>query len=163
MVTSLTGTPAYNRRALERAGLLLQTGRGVLPKTDSNRQVRLADFARWLDSCSDYDAEALLGENGADAETVNKLVVEFGQHLFFSGRPYGHFSELINAIASVRPVLRRQLGGAWDLAYNWMALEPHVHHIALPGLVLLAIAGHMPGLGMDERSWPFCSDVGRVV
>ena len=53
--------------------------------------------------------------------------------------PMGISSELINAIASVRPVLRRQLGGAWDLAYNWMALEPHVHHIALPGLVLLAM------------------------
>ena len=117
-------SPAYNRKALERAELILSPGRGVLPKTDSNRQIRL---------------EEVVSANGLDAECVNRLVIDFGQFLFRNGRPYGHFSELINAISSVRPILRKQLGGAWDLAYNWLALEPHVHHIALPGLVLIAM------------------------
>ena len=45
----------------------------------------------------------------------------------------------LNAVSAFRPFLRRQLTGAWDVAYNWMALEPHVHHIALPGIVLLAM------------------------
>ena len=150
-----TRTPAYNRRALERANLLLQTGRGVLPKTDSNRQVRLADLARWLDATTDYTLEALLEANGLEAETVNKLVVEFGQYLFSSGRPYGHFSELINAISSARPVLRRQLGGAWDLAYNSMAFEPHVHHM-LAWTRPSGDANHLSSLGMDNRPFRSC-------
>ena len=132
-------SPAYDRKATARAGLVLDIGRGVLPKTDTNRKVRLADFALSLGEATDYKIEDLLSEGGCSAEVVNRLLVVFGQHLFSTGRPYGHFSELINAVASSRPALRRQLIGAWDVAYNWLALEPHVHHIALPGLVLVAM------------------------
>ena len=75
---------------------------------------------------------------GIVAEDVNRLIISYGQDLFRKGRPYGHYSELINAVASSRPILRKQLTGAWDLAYNWLSLEPRVHHIAMPAIVVLA-------------------------
>ena len=44
-----------------------------------------------------------------------------------------------NAVAAARPILRRQLTAAWDMAFNWLEVEPHVHHLALPGIVLIAM------------------------
>ena len=73
---------AYNKKALERSELLLQVGRSVLPKTDSNREARLNDFARWLADATHFKLEDLLAENGVDAETTDRLLVDFGQHLF---------------------------------------------------------------------------------
>ena len=127
----------YRQKAEERAFMMLSSHRAVLPKTDLHRKARLADFGKWLTATGACTLEELLSD--VNAEEVNKLLVDFGQALFREGRPYGHFSELINAVAASRPVLRRQLIGAWDLAYNWMAVEPHVHHMALPALVLVAM------------------------
>ena len=128
----------YERKAAERASFLLQGTRAVLPKTDLHRQVRLADFSRWLAENTRIQIGDVTAPTGVAAEEINDLLIQYGQDLYRGGRPYGHFSELINAVASSRPVLRKQLTGAWDLAYNWLSLEPHVHHIALPAIVLLA-------------------------
>ena len=70
---------------------------------------------------------------------VASALLRHGQFLFRSGAPcYNKYSESINAIAAFRPALRRSLGSAWDLAFAWMAEEPHEHHRALPKGVLLA-------------------------
>ena len=121
-----------------KASFFLQSARSVLPRTDLHRQARLADFRRWLHEEEEMTLEAVTSSHGVSAEEVNRLLVRYGQDLFRGGRPYGHYSELINAVASSRPILRKQLTGAWDLAYNWLSLEPHVHHIAMPAIVLLA-------------------------
>ena len=49
------------------------------------------------------------------------------------------FSEIINAVTSRRPILGRQVGSAWDLAFNWVVDELHEHHAALPQSLLLAV------------------------
>ena len=43
-------------------------------------------------------------------------------------------------LSSKKPVLRRQLQGAWDLAFSWVQAEPSPHHVAMPWQVLLAMA-----------------------
>lgn len=50
-------------------------------------------------------------------------------------------SETINAVASKKPQLRRNLAPAWDLAFYWVVDEPHEHHAALPRSVMLALVG----------------------
>ena len=88
---------------------------------------------------------------------------------FFVKGPYGHFSELINAVAASRPILRRQLIGAWDLAYNWMAVEPHVHHMALPALVLVSMLatcllwGWIKEAGLFALMWGGLCRPGEVI
>ena len=49
-----------------------------------------------------------------------------------------HFCETVNSIASRRPVLRRSMAQAWDLAFTWGSHEPAVHHVAMPMQVLAA-------------------------
>ena len=63
----------------------------------------------------------------------------FGQEMLLSGKTDGAFSETINAIGAARPLIRKQLAPAWDLAFAWLADEPHQHHPALPLSVLLAV------------------------
>ena len=69
------------------------------------------------------------------------------------------FSESINALAARKPAIRRQLQGAWDLAYSWMALEPHSHHVAMPPVVLMAVltravyGAGVPRLALAWRVW----------
>jgi hypothetical protein len=74
-----------------------------------------------------------------DVEGINLLLEKYGRALFESGRPYNHYAELINSVAAKKPVLRRQLQAAWDLAYSWLRLEPPIHHVALPWQALLSL------------------------
>ena len=66
------------------------------------------------------------------------LLVRYGRQLFEAGWPYSHYSEVINAVSSREPALRRSLQMAWDLAFAWLREEPHSHHVALPWQVLVA-------------------------
>eukprot|EP00439_Symbiodinium_sp_Y106_P018455 s819_g2.t1 len=74
-----------------------------------------------------------------DQDVFCDYVIAFGNDLYASGRPYWHYAETINALTSLRPSLRKQLQGAWDLAHTWLAEEPYVHHTAMPAPVLVAI------------------------
>jgi hypothetical protein len=56
-----------------------------------------------------------------------------------SGKSYGESSETLDAVTAKRPILRRQVASAWDLAFNWVVDEPHEHHAALPHSVLLSV------------------------
>lgn len=47
--------------------------------------------------------------------------------------------QTINAVAVERPLIRRQLTAAWDLAFVWLSDEPHQHHRAMPISVMLAM------------------------
>ena len=51
------------------------------------------------------------------------------------------YSETINAVVGLRPILKRQLTGAWDLAFAWLIDERHQHHPALPVSIMLSLVG----------------------
>ncbi|CAE7273945.1 rluB [Symbiodinium sp. CCMP2592] len=113
----------------------LPEGRPVLQQTSKNRSALLVAFVSWL-------GEAGFEENAVyewPAEELSKALAKFGRELFEAGYPYWHLSETINALAAKRPAIRRQLQGAWDVAFAWMALEPHTHHVAMPAIILLAV------------------------
>lgn len=42
-------------------------------------------------------------------------------------------------LSSKKPVLRRRLQGAWDLAFSGVQAEPSSRHVAMPWQVLLAM------------------------
>jgi hypothetical protein len=64
-----------------------------------------------------------------DPEQVSNYLVEYGKEVFYAGKSCGRFSETINGINARRPVLQRQLAAAWNLAFAWVADEPHFHHL----------------------------------
>ncbi len=59
--------------------------------------------------------------------------------MYYAGKPYGQFSETINAVAGRRPAIRKALVQAWDLAFAWQADERRERHPAMPLSVLLAL------------------------
>ena len=67
------------------------------------------------------------------------VLVRFGRVLYSSGRPHGHFIEVLNALTSLKPIIRRQLQESWDLAFTWVKLEPSTHHVAAPFQAVLAM------------------------
>ncbi|CAE6928727.1 unnamed protein product [Symbiodinium sp. CCMP2592] len=124
-------------RAQARQGTQLAEDRPVLERTSKNRVFLFGLFAQWLITCG-LLLEDLLDIRKADAETVNLWLVSYGRQLFESGRLYCHYAETMNGIVSRKPILKRSLQAAWDLAFSWMALEPSMHHVAMPAVVLLS-------------------------
>ncbi|CAE7778977.1 unnamed protein product [Symbiodinium sp. CCMP2592] len=118
-----------------RAPGLLPSGRPVQPRTKANRGPLTAAFSQWLSAT----LEQLLQRRPFDHEVFCEYLVAFGNDLYASGGPYWHFAETINSLTSLKPSLRRQVQGAWDLAYTWLAEEPSVHHTAMPAQVLVAV------------------------
>ena len=88
------------------------------------------------------------------------LLAKFGKDLYVGGRPYSHYSETINAFNGRFPKMRRLVQPAWDVAFQWLRVEPHVHHQALPwqGLLALVSVNLLWGLA----SWPFCGGTSRI-
>ena len=130
--------PADVQRQLKRSKPLA-LGRPVQPITSSNRVGLSAAFSQRLLETAGCSLEQALGRTPFDTEVFVGLLVAYGQDLYNSGRPYWHFSETVNAVTSLKPVLRRQCQAAWDLAYTWLAEEPSSHHIAVPAIVLVSI------------------------
>ncbi|CAE7933904.1 unnamed protein product, partial [Symbiodinium necroappetens] len=145
-------------RARAREGAQLAEGRPVLECTSKNRASLLALFGAWLVECG-TTLEDLLDSKKADAEVVNMWVVSYGRQLFESGRPYWHYAETINGLAARKPILKRTLQAAWDLAFSWMALEPTTHHVAMPAVILLSMLtvclhwGWLREAGLFSLAW----------
>ncbi|CAE7262084.1 unnamed protein product [Symbiodinium sp. CCMP2456] len=145
-------------RAKARAGTQLAQGRPVLERTSRNRAHLLALFCSWL-AAGGVLLEDLLDSSKASPETVNAWVVCYGRMLFESGRPYWHYSELINGITARKPILKRCMQASWDLAFSWMALEPSTHHVAMPAVVLLGMLttclcwGWLAEAGLFALAW----------
>ena len=129
---------ADRKRAALRGHLHLQQGRPVTAKTQHQRDKLLAEFGIWLSSRS-IDLQEVVAPEGMDVERVNHLLELYGRDMFAAGRPYGHYSETINAVTSKRPKMKRMVQQAWDLAYTWLREEPPVHHIAIPWQVVVAL------------------------
>ena len=126
-------------RAQRRAGIDLVATRVVRKDTHQRRGLLLADFRSWLHSHHGIMLSVLLTAKPPDAEEICKYLVLYGQQMFAAGKAYGKFAETINAVASSRPAIKKQLTAAWDLCFAWLADEPTQHHPALPLAMLLAM------------------------
>ena len=93
---------------------------------------------------------------------------KYGRMLYTAGRPYNRYAETVNALASRTPALRRMLQPSWDVAFQWLKLEPHVHHQAMPWQVLLAMLtcallwGWTDVAGVLALAWGGLARIGEV-
>ena len=156
------------KRASQRSGIVLPIGRPVLGQTQHYRDKLLDQFVCWLQIQGISFSDMVLVPV-PDVEGINLLLEKYGRALFESGRPYNHYAELINSVAAKKPVLRRQLQAAWDLAYSWLRLEPPIHHVALPWQALLSLLavsiswGWMRVAGVIALSWGAITRIGEVL
>ena len=124
-------------RQRARSGIELGAGRRVTESTALSRTALVENFQKWLqESGIDF---GLFMQNPPDLDRINALLTDYGRFDFKAGKPYYHYSESINGLVTLRPILRRSLQQAWDLAFLWGSYEPHVHHIAVPHQVLISI------------------------
>ena len=100
----------------------------------------LADFGSWLLHTHQTNIAEVIDSRDVDPEHVAALLVEYGKQLYYAGKPYGRYSETINAIGARRPVLRKSPVSAWDLAFAWVSDEPTAHHPAMPLSVVLSFS-----------------------
>lgn len=127
-------------RARRRAEVSLQSDRVLRPQTRSRREVLLCEFDSWIWQKEGVSLASILDVREVDAERVSELLVEYGKDLFYAGRSYGRFSETINAVGARKPLIRRSLVSAWDLAFSWVTDEPHTHHPAMPLSIVSAFS-----------------------
>ena len=133
------GTPAEVRKSLQRrTAEPLVEGRPVLPATGSAREKYLNIFYAWAEG-EGIDVLHLLEHPSTYVEEINVILCKFGRTLYGAGKTYTQYAETINGITSIRPSLRRQMQGAWDLGFAWMRQEPSQHHVAMPSIILLSM------------------------
>ena len=125
-------TSAEQARAQNRAGIKLASDRLVKRQTRENRYILLQEFERWLWEEQGISWDDLFGQSPLNAEEISNWLSLYGREMHQAGKAYGKFSETINAVAMSRPILKRQLGGAWDVCFAWLMDEPYEHHPALP-------------------------------
>ena len=124
-------------RQRARSGIELGAGRRVTEATALSRTALVENFQKWLfGNGIDF---GLFMQSPPDLDRINALLADYGRYLFKAGKPYYHYSESINGLVTLRPILRRSLQQAWDLAFLWGSYEPHIHHIAVPHQVLISI------------------------
>ena len=125
-------------RRKQRSGTVLGDGRRVTAMTAFHREGLLGKFRDWLQSKGlSFDTIAM--HSPPDLDVLNQRLVEYGRWLFAEGKPLYHYSETINSITNCRPIVRRSLQQAWDLAFLWNAHGPSEHHIAMPFQILIVI------------------------
>ena len=127
-------------KASRRASVQLQADRVLRPQTRSRRDILLADFGSWLLHTHHMSLADTVDSRDVDPEHISNLLVEYGKQLYYAGKPYGRYSETINAVGARRPMLRKALVSAWDLAFCWVSDEPAAHHPAMPLSVVLSFA-----------------------
>jgi len=155
-------------RAANRGALELPEGRPVLGKMQAYREKLLAAFDEWLNQ-DGMTLSALIGVGEPDIELINLQLERYGRSLYLAGRPYGHYSETINGVASRRPRIKRMLQPAWDLAYSWLRQEPPTHHLALPWQALLSLLvtalywGWIREAGILALSWGGLTRIGEAI
>eukprot|EP00435_Cladocopium_sp_Y103_P071384 s62_g37.t1 len=130
---------------LERRKAEMRAARPALPVDRPTLEVtcRLREkywdmFLKWTQA-EGIDMPGLLQSYLLYVDEINSVLVKYGRALYNAGKPYSVYAETINMLSAKKPVLRRQLQGAWDLAFSWIKAEPSSHHIAMPWQVLLAM------------------------
>ena len=147
-------TTAELGRAEKRSTAHLQASRVVRKQTLDSREKLLNEFGSWLWEERRTRLATLLQKKPPDPEEICALLVAYGQEMFAAGRSYGRYAETINSIAAARPLIKKQLTAAWDLAFCWLSDEPHQHHPAMPRSVLLAACSLSLMWG-----WPYVASV----
>jgi hypothetical protein len=156
------------RQPLRNARPPLQEGRPVLGTTNKLRVSFYAQFDKWLAELG-ISLDTMLDSHFQYIDEINKSLVRYGRALYASGRPYNHYAETINSVASKRPAIRRQLQEAWNLAFAWVRDEPSTHHLAMPWQVLLSLIsvcflwGWMELAGMLALTWGALLRVGEFL
>ena len=155
-------------RQIARAGIELAEGRRTTELTAATRVDLLARFQNWLNG-KGISFEDVFLANPPNLDEINKILCDFARNLFRLGKPYYHYSETINSVASRRPLLRRSLQQAWDLAFMWGSFEPTEHHVAMPYQILLALISVMLIWGWRREaaclalSWGALLRIGEVL
>ena len=108
-------------------------------QTRENRGKLIDQFQQWLFDEHGVSWNAILGRKPLDPEEISFWLVLYGRDLHAAGKSYTKYSETINAIVGLRPILKRQITAAWDLAFAWLIDEPHQHHPAMPMSVMLSL------------------------
>ena len=132
------GRNGDEERKVSRAGIVLHDGRRVTPATATNRQLLFDAFSRWLEEDGE-NPSVLIFSSPPNLDLLNVKLCEYGRQLFSAGKPLYHYCETLNALTSARPVIRRSLQQAWDLAFIWGSHEPSEHHVAMPFQILVAV------------------------
>ena len=132
-------TPGDFRRAQARLNRApLPKGRPVTDLTAKNREKLLNAFIEWCEFAG-FRMQPIFANPVQNVERINEILLAYGRRLYEAGKTYSHYVETINSVASFKPILRRQLQAAWDMAFSWVREEKPVHHIAMPFQVLLAM------------------------
>ena len=132
-------TAAEKERVKFRSSLNLPSDRLLKRETRNQRRLLVIRFRTWLWKDHGISLRGLLDAKPIDPERISHWLAVYGKEMYLGGRSYGQFSETINAIAMMKPLIRKQLTPAWDVAYAWLVDEPHQHHPALPVSVFLAL------------------------
>jgi len=155
-------------RKKQRAGIVLDDGRRVTKNTSLTREWLLDRFVKWIEG-KGHSFQTVVMASPPETDLLNALLVEFGRSLFEEGKPYYHFSETINSITSKRPLVRRSLQQAWDLAFMWGSHEPAEHHVAMPFQILVALISAAWYWGWEREAavfalaWGALLRIGEVV
>ena len=114
---------------------------GSLHPTGSTVSVLVVDFLSDVVAWQErgISLHGLLNARPPDAEQISHWLVVYGRSMYAAGKSSNKFSGTINSIAMLKPLLKRQLTPAWDVAFAWLADEPHEDHPALPVSILSAI------------------------
>lgn len=150
-------TTAENERAHRRSNIVLASDRVLRQETRQNREKLLFQFRQWVE-IEGGDWDLIFGRKPLDPEEICGWLTSYGRDLHASGKSYGRYSETVNAVGSLKPIIKRQLTAAWDLAYAWLIDEPHQHHPALPQSILVAVIclGLMWGWPVESSIFGMC-------
>ena len=156
-------------RAAQRSRIDLAADRVLRQQTRDNRAVLLQNFAAWVWTERHLIWAEVINRKPLDPEEISGLLVEYGKQLHSAGRSYAIFAETINAVVTARPLLKRQVVEAWNLAYAWLVDEPYDHHPALPigvltALVTLALCWGWPvEAAIISMTWAGVLRIGEVM
>lgn len=111
----------------------LQLDRPITEATTKAREKYWDIFHHWVID-QGIDLQQLLDNHQRSIEELNILLVRFGRQLYNSGKSCNQYAETINALAALKPAMRRMLQQSWDLACSWArkcspCCRPRSHHI----------------------------------
>lgn len=132
-------TCAETARAQQRSKIQLVADRVLRKQTRENRGRLVEQFQQWLLAEHGVSWAEVFERKPLDPEEISFWLVSYGRDLHASGKSYTKYSETINAVVGLRPLLKRQVTAAWDLAFAWLMDEPHQHHPAMPMSVMLSL------------------------
>ena len=162
-------TEVERQRFLRREGNALVATRAIKQQTRDRRKQYLDWFRQWLWDEKKLSFRFLIDQKPPDPEKLSELLVDYGKALYRAGKAYGVFAETINSVAVERPIVRRQLTSAWDLAFSWLMDEPHSHHPAMPlslmtAMVVVALYWGWPfEAAVILMSWTGVMRIGEVL